>query len=160
MNGPTVRRATPGDADELARLRWDFRVEHGTPVTRDLDEFVEEFRAFADETLADGSEWRAWLAEDDGRAVGCLWIRFIEKVPHSSRRRRERSMIYVTNVYVEPGLRNSGIGRELMDAALAHARVAGVAEAIVWPTERSIPFYERAGFGTEHAPLLLDLEGD
>jgi GNAT superfamily N-acetyltransferase len=160
MNGPTVRRATPGDADELARLRWDFRVEHGTPVTRDLDEFVEEFRAFADETLADGSEWRAWLAEDDGRAVGCLWIRFIEKVPHSSRRRRERSMIYVTNVYVEPALRNSGIGRELLDAALAHARVEGVAEAIVWPTERSIPFYERAGFGTDHAPLLLDLEGD
>jgi GNAT superfamily N-acetyltransferase len=160
MSAPTVRRATPGDAVELARLRWDFRVEHGTPVTRDFHEFVEEFRAFAADTLADGSEWRAWLAEQGGRAVGCLWIRFIEKVPHPSRRRRERSMIYVTNVYVEPALRNCGTGGELMDAALAHARAEGVAEAIVWPTERSIPFYERAGFGTERAPLLLDLKGD
>ncbi len=155
-----MRPATPGDADELARLRWDFRVEHGTPVTREFDEFTEEFRAFTADTLAGASEWRAWLAEQDGRAVGCLWIRFIEKVPHPSRRRRERPMIYVTNVYVEPALRNSGIGRELMDAALSHARAVGATEAIVWPTERSIPFYERAGFGADHAPLVLDLTGN
>ena len=39
-----IRPATPDDADELARLRWDFRVEHGTPVSRTFDEFIEEFR--------------------------------------------------------------------------------------------------------------------
>jgi len=41
-----IRPATPGDADELARLRWDFRVEHGTPVTRAFEEFASEFGAF------------------------------------------------------------------------------------------------------------------
>ena len=155
-----IRRATIADADGLARLRWDFRVEHGTPVTRELDEFVDEFRAFAAESLADGAPWRAWVAEVDGRVAGCLWICFVEKVPHPSRRRDERPIVYLTNVYVEPQLRNVGIGRRLMDAALEHAREVQAAEAIVWPTERSVAFYERAGFGTESGPLWLDLAGD
>lgn len=155
-----IRPAVVEDADELARLRWDFRVEHGTPVTREFDEFVAEFRTFVTETLVDGSSWRAWVAEEGMRIVGCIWLRFVEKVPHPSRRRDERPIVYVTNVYVEPEQRDAGIGGELMDAALAHARDANAAEAIVWPTERSIPFYERAGFGTEQGPLWLDLAGD
>ena len=36
-----IRRATAGDADELARLRWDFRVEQGTPVSRSFEAFAE-----------------------------------------------------------------------------------------------------------------------
>ena len=50
-----IRPATPDDADELARLRWDFRVEHGTPVTRTFEEFASEFRAFVTDALAERS---------------------------------------------------------------------------------------------------------
>ena len=157
---PRLRLATPNDADELARLRWTFRVEHGTPVSRSFDEFRVEFRGFATEVLADGSPWRAWVTEDDGRLVGCLWLQLVEKVPHPSRGRWERPIGYVTNVYVEPDLRNDGLGAELMDAALAFARDRGVGEVVVWPSERSVSFYRRAGFGAEEAPLLLDLAGD
>ena len=155
-----IRRAALRDADELAQLRWDFRVEHGTPVTRDFAEFTDEFQTFVTDAFASGSPWRAWVAEQDARIVGCLWIRFVEKVPHPSRRRDERPIVYLTNVYVEPGIRNAGIGRRLMDAALEHAREVHAAEAIVWPTDRSVAFYERAGFGTERGPLWLDLAGD
>ena len=35
-----------------------------------------------------------------------------------------------------------------------------VAEIVVWPSARSVSFYRRAGFGSEEAPLLLDLAGD
>ena len=34
------------------------------------------------------------------------------------------------------------------------------AEAVVWPTPRSVSFYRRAGFGSETAPLGMDLAGD
>ena len=157
---PRLRAATPNDTDELARLRWEFRVEHGTPVSRTFDEFLDEFRAFVSEVLAGGSPWRAWVAERDDRLVGCLWLQLVEKVPHPSRGRWERPIGYVTNVYVEPGLRNDGLGARLMDAALAFARDREVSEVVVWPSPRSVSFYERAGFGSEEAPLLLDLAGD
>jgi ribosomal protein S18 acetylase RimI-like enzyme len=155
-----LRPATPDDADELARLRWTFRVEHGTSVDRAFEEFLDEFRGFAKEVLADGSAWWAWVAQRGDRLVGCLWLQLVEKVPHPSRRRWERPIGYVTNVYVEPDLRNEGIGARLMDEVLAFAREREVAEVVVWPSARSVSFYRRAGFGSEQAPLLLDLAGD
>ena len=156
-----IRAATPDDADELARLRWTFRVEHGTPADRSFDEFLDEFRGFARGVLADDQPWRAWVVAEDGdRLVGCLWLQLVEKVPHPSRRRWERPIGYVTNVYVEPDLRNEGLGARLMDEALAFARDRGVAEVVVWPSARSVSFYRRAGFGSGEAPLLLDLAGD
>ena len=155
-----IRRATLDDADELARLRWDFRVEHGTPVTRTFEEFASEFRVFVTDALADGASWRAWVAHADGRLVGCLWLQLVEKVPHPSRGRWERPIAYVTNAYVEPGLRDAGLGTRLLDAALEFAREHEVAEAVVWPAPRSVSFYRRAGFGTGSAPLGMDLAGD
>jgi N-acetylglutamate synthase-like GNAT family acetyltransferase len=155
-----IRPATPDDADELARLRWDFRVEHGTPVTRTFEEFAAEFRAFVTDVLADGAPWRAWVAQADGRLVGCLWLQLIEKVPHPNRGRGERPLAYVTNVYVEPDLRDAGVGARLLDAAMTFAREQRMSEAVVWPTPRSVSFYRRAGFGTESAPLGMELAGD
>jgi ribosomal protein S18 acetylase RimI-like enzyme len=157
---PTLRRATPDDADELARLRWDFRVEHGTPADRAFADFLDEFRGFATQVLVEDSPWRAWVAEGGDRLVGCVWFQLVEKVPHPSRRRWERPLGYVTNVYVEPDLRNGGLGARLMDEALAFAREREVAEVVVWPSPRSVSLYRRAGFGSEEAPLLLDLAGD
>jgi ribosomal protein S18 acetylase RimI-like enzyme len=155
-----IRRATAGDADELARLRWDFRVEQGTPVSRTFEAFVGEFRAFVADALEDGTAWRAWVAEDAGRPVGCVWLQFVEKIPHPSRGRGERPIAYVTNVYVEPALRDEGLGARLLDAAMSYAREHEAAEAVVWPTPRSVSFYERAGFGVDAAPLGMDLAGD
>ena len=156
----TIRPASADDADELARLRWDFRVEHGTPVSRTFAEFIEGFRTFANDVLADGAPWRAWVAEEEGRPVGCVWLQLVEMVPHPSRERWERPIAYVTNVYVEPDLRGAGVGARLLDAAMGFAREREVAEAIVWPTQRSVSFYRRAGFSTESAPLGMDLAGD
>ena len=66
----------------------------------------------------------------------------------------------MTNVYVEPALRDHGLGARLLDTAVAYAREQEAAEAVVWPTPRSISLYRRAGFGSETAPLGMDLAGD
>lgn len=154
-----LRRASPDDADELARLRWEFRVEHGTPVTRTYEAFVEEFRAFTAGALEEGSPWRAWVAEGGERLVGCAWLQLVEKIPHPSRARWQRPVGYVTNMYVEPPLRNSGLGRALLELVIEHARAIGVDGLLLWPSERSIPFYRHAGFGSE-GWMWLDVGGD
>jgi GNAT superfamily N-acetyltransferase len=63
-------------------------------------------------------------------------------------------------VYVEPARRDEGLGARLLDAAMVYAREHDAAEAVVWPTPRSVSLYRRAGFGTEAAPLGMDLAGD
>lgn len=153
-----IRRATAADVEELARLRWEFRIELGTPATRTYEGFAEEFRAFADEAFTPGAPWRAWVAEHDGRLVGCAWLRLVEKIPHPNRDRAERPIAYVTNMFVEPAHRNGGLGRGLLDLALDFAREHEVDGVILWPSERSRPFYERAGFGPGW--LWLDVAGD
>jgi GNAT superfamily N-acetyltransferase len=154
----TIRPASVEDAEELARLRWDFRTEAGTPSTLRREEFDEHMRAFVRAALG-GDAWRAWAAEGDGRLVGCVWLHLVEKVPHPGRARWERPVAYVTNMYVEPALRDAGLGRALLDVAVAFARERGVDGVLLWPSERSRPFYERAGFGP--GPWLwLEVEGD
>jgi ribosomal protein S18 acetylase RimI-like enzyme len=157
--GHVVREATVRDADELARLRWQFRVEAGTPRSISVESFVDEMVSFVREALG-GQQWNAFVAERGGRLVGCVWVQFVERVPHPNLRRGERPIAYITNTYVEPALRNRGVGRALLDAAVGSAQNRGASGAILWPSERSVPFYRRAGFGDEDAPLALPLEGD
>ena len=156
----TIRPASVRDADQLAQLRWDFRIEGGTPQSTTLNEFVQEMRAFVGDLLVEGTAWRAWVAEDANRLVGCVWTQVVERVPHPNLRRGERPIVYVTNMYVVPELRNGGIGGRLLDAAVAYARERRASAAILWSSARSISLYRRAGFGHEDAPLLLSLEGD
>ncbi len=155
----TIRPATVEDGPELARLRWEFRIEQGTPPTLDRAAFDAEMAAFVADALA-AHAWRIWVAEDAGCLIGCVWLHLVQKVPHPDRRRDERPVGYVTNMYVEPGLRDAGLGRALLDEALAHARERDVDGVVVWPSERSVPFYRRAGFGQEGAPLWLGVAGD
>jgi GNAT superfamily N-acetyltransferase len=156
----TIRAATVDDADELGRLRWEFRIESGTPATRSREAFAEQMGGFVADALEPGSAWHAWVGEDDGRLVGCIWLQLVERVPHPDLGRGERPIAYVTNMYVEPALRNAGLGRALLDVALRFATERGASGAVLWPSPRSTSFYERAGFRTDAGPLWLELAGD
>jgi GNAT superfamily N-acetyltransferase len=123
-------------------------------------EFVADFHGFAVRALTDADRWRAWVAESDGRLAGCVWLQVVERVPHPGLRTGERPIAYLTTMYVTPDLRSGGVGRALLDVAVAFARERRAGGAILWSSERSIPFYERAGFGRDDAPLSLVIEGD
>lgn len=157
---PTVRPATVGDVEALARLRWEFRIEAGTTASLAREAFEEHLTAFARDALGPESPWRAWVAEESNRLIGCVWLRLIELIPHPGRGRGERPIAYVSSMYVEPDRRNHGLGRALLEAALVFARECRAGGVILWPSERSRPFYERAGFGRTGGPSWLELEGD
>jgi ribosomal protein S18 acetylase RimI-like enzyme len=137
----TVRRAEPGDARELARLRWEFRPQD--QPGRDFGEFRREFEEWLGEALT--SDWMAAVAETgDGVLVGCIFLRSVSKVPNPAA--RDRAWGYVTNSYVAPAHRNRGAGTRLLDVVIDAARERGHEFLIVWPSEEAVSFYTRAGF--------------
>lgn len=168
MSRPTIRLATPDDGPELARLRWQMAAEDG-PVDQTLESFAATFVPTWRGMCA-GARWRVWVAEEGGRPprgadssigaarrlVGCVWVEWVDRVPRPIEG-RSNSLGYVTSVYVAPEWRNGGLGSRLLRAAVADAREIGHASLFLWPSERSVPFYRRAGFqpGTELHELVL-----
>jgi GNAT superfamily N-acetyltransferase len=149
----TVRIASREDAPVVAALRRAWTEEnHGGPVEDDGFEAV-----FAEWFAREHDQRVTWLAEADGRAVGMLNLLVFRRMP------RPRSPEapggpdawgYVANVYVEPAARDTGTGGALLDAATSHADEHGFARLVLSPSERSVPFYERAGFTTATSLML------
>lgn len=152
------RTALPADIPTLAAMRWDFRTEplHVLPACP-RDDFIAACTAFLQRALA-GPLWVVWLAEEDGQIVSHIYIHIIEKVPnpHSLHPR----FGYVTNVYTRPAYRNQGIGAQLMQRVKAWAEEQDLEMLVLWPSRRSVPFYQRAGFIRPNDMLTLNLRED
>lgn len=85
-------------------------------------------------------EWeRVWLALDGPQAVGVI------ATQHETWNLR----VNVWHLYVDAGHRRSGVGRQLLETALAAAREAGALTGWVETTNLNLPgvrAYERLGF--------------
>lgn len=136
-----IRTATPGDAAALAELRWEFRAGK-TPPIEPHDAFVARCEAWMRAELERGA-WRAWLAEQDERVVGQVWLQLLSKVPNPAAEREHHA--YVSNVYVTPAARG-GVGTRLLQTAIDWAAANAVDRVVLWPTARSRSMYERHGF--------------
>lgn len=154
MTPPTIRRASAADAPELARLRWDFSPDEVADWRGDYAEYARDFAAFAEKALG-GGDWLVWVAEVSGRLVGNVWVPRFGKVPRPGA--FAGCWGYVTNVYVEEAARDRGVGSLLLGAAVDCAKAAGWELLLVWPSERSVPFYRRAGFAPPPEALELML---
>lgn len=154
---PKIGLAALANVAELARLRWQLYTEVAGPVREQSDAYVDRFSDFARKALAD-ERWRVWIAEDGGRLVGALWRFTVPRVPQPGRG-EPQPIAYVTNVYVEPDHRDAGLGGRLLDRAIQASRAEGFSLAMVWPSDRSMTFYGRAGFERGGDPMVLDLGG-
>lgn len=146
-----VRRARPADAPELARLRWAFKQEDNkggsSAPARSMTQAEQWFR----ERL-DGGQWPVWVAESGTEICGHVFLHLVERVPDPYG--DDSPLGYVTNFYVLPRYRNHGCGTALLQALRQHARELDTDVLIVWPSERSVPVYRRAGF--RPSPDLLE----
>lgn len=146
MNTPatrTVRRATPADAETLARFRYAFRSSRHA-VTESEKEFLARAVDWMRPRLGPDSRWRVWLLEEDARAIGNVWLQMIEKIPNPG---AESELYgYISNFYVEPAHRNTGGGSMLLSAAVDECRRLYAGAIFLWPSEESRPLYLRNGF--------------
>ena len=146
-----IRQATLADAAELARLRWDFSDQ----TDQSFELFSHTFAAFLQHVFA-SDLWTVWVAESDGKIIANIYVQFVLKVPRP--RRPEAYFGFVTNVYVEPFARNQGIGSHMLRTIQAWARGQHVQFLMLWPSEESVQFYQRAGFVRNEDILEYELK--
>jgi GNAT superfamily N-acetyltransferase len=127
------------DIAAVARLRRRWTEENaGEPI--DDPGYEERFARW----IA-GNDRPSWVAERDGEIVGMVNLAVFERMPRPGVESSRWG--YLANAYVRPDLRDGGVGRLLVDALMAYARAEGLVRVVLSPSERSVGFYERAGFG-------------
>jgi len=136
-----IREANASDVAELARLRWDSRVDEQSHCSR--DEFLRECEAWLREKLTSNS-WFFAVAESSPGLSGCMFLQCIEKVPAPGA--KQRAWGYVTNSFVDPPKRGQKIGEQLLHLLILVAHDRDLELLIVWPSEAAVAFYQRAGF--------------
>jgi GNAT superfamily N-acetyltransferase len=135
----TVRQAGPEDLAALAELRRaSAREQDGE---RPDPGFETDFAAWFERERAHRV---FWLAERDGGPVGSMNLMVFERMPRPGRGPGRWG--YLGNAFVLAAHRNQGVGQRLLDAILDHAAREGLVRVVLSPSERSIPFYRRAGF--------------
>ncbi len=150
--------AREDDLTELASMRWDFRTEEEpAPVGMSRETFVAACQEFLRRGLHDG-RWTYWVAEREGQIIAHIYVQRIAKVPKPSR--LDDAFGYVTNVYTRPAYRGQGIGTALMERVQTWACEQDLELLIVWPSETSVSFYQRAGFTADNDILECLLRPD
>ena len=139
MSEARVRRAGITDLAAIAELRCgSAREQDGERLDPG---FGEDFAAWFEREQAHRV---FWLAEMDGRPVGSMNLMVFARMPRPGRPPGRWG--YLGNAFVLAAHRNRGVGRQLLDAVLGHAASQGFVRVVLSPSDRSIPFYLRAGF--------------
>lgn len=127
------RRA--GDDDLIVALHREGYVHEGPAFGPSFIPFVA--KTVAEARLGANENHRVWFAEAGGRTVGCTAM--VDRGDQGQLRW----------VIVLPEARGLGLGKQLVDLAMAHAETLGCREVILETTDgldASMTIYERLGF--------------
>ena len=140
---PTIRSATPADAERVARIYIDsWNAGFGALLSRAdrivTPELTERWR----HDLAQPVPLRWWVAERAGSIAGFSGI-------GPSRDPADPRLGELDTIAICPLHWRTGIGKALMAVALRYLVADGYVEAVVWTVEgyeRGIAFYEAMGW--------------
>jgi ribosomal protein S18 acetylase RimI-like enzyme len=149
----SIRRATRGDAADIARLLYDFQAEFDEP-SPGVEALEERY-----EDLISKREMVVLLAGDGPDGFAQLrfrpWVYSAGQNAHS----------YLEELYVVPSQRGRGIGKTLLEAAMDAARTEGATHMELGTSEddrAALALYESAGFtnreGSPDGPVMLFYE--
>jgi ribosomal protein S18 acetylase RimI-like enzyme len=129
--------------DELGKLRED----PGTPLN---PSYLEAFEAIA----RDPNQLLA-VADRDSQVVGCLQLTFLPGLSHRGAWRGQ-----IEGVRIAASQRSSGLGKAMMEWAIAQCRARGCRMVQLTTDKRrhdAHRFYARLGFVASHEGMKLEL---
>ena len=149
MSSEIVRRCQPDDGPHLAALRraWVEENAGGEVPDPGYDEAYEAWWQREYDLRV------SWMAEIDGRPVGMLNLCVFSRMPAPGRLHSQWG--YLANLFVLAEHRDAGIGARLLSACLDHAREQRFVQVVLSPSQRSVPFYRRAGFRPAADDLMV-----
>src|SRR6476469_4760628 len=146
-----IRVATSADWRALAEIRYRFRVEVGS-TTETKSRFVRRCTSWMKKAFcADSNAWRCWVIDDGKQLLGHVCVQLFEKMPNPVN--EPEAHAYLTNLYVVPEMRGTGLGRKLLTKALTWCRSQGADAVILWATPEIKSLYRRCGL-LEPADIL------
>ncbi|MFD3157327.1 GNAT family N-acetyltransferase [Haloimpatiens sp. FM7330] len=148
------RLATEKDITMLSEMRWEHEYEEEGKFDISKEDFIKECNLFLTNGLKNRT-WEYWIAEDKDIIISNIYIRRIRKVPKPQKLFAEIG--YVTNVHTKTEYRNKGIGTELLKEVKHWAAENKIELLFVWPSEKSVGFYERQGFSIKNEIMELEI---
>lgn len=138
-SGPRVRPARADDAARVTTLVWAAKAHWGYRP--------EHLAAWADQLTIRAEQLRsqpAWVVEDDSDIIGFCSLQLTD------------GAAALDNLWVAPGAMRRGLGRRLLEVALARARETGFAELCIDADPYAAGFYVACGAvrcGSVAAPI-------
>ena len=136
-----IRRLAPNDAPAYRVLRLRALREHPEAFTSSFEESEKQPPQADFDRLANPSQ-KFWGAFEDGCLCGMVGLDI-------ETRAKARHKATLVGMYVESEVAGKGIGRALVDVAIADARASGLELLVLTVTEgnsSAAQLYERCGF--------------
>ncbi len=144
MDEPSIRRATPDDAEACHEVMWtsvtDLGTRRGTPLTGSAAEWWASDQSLQRFLAERAAEW--WVAAVDSRIVG--YARSIERA----------GLFELTEFFVLPVTQSKGVGRALLAKAFPE-RPGLIRSIIATIDERALHRYYAAGTAPRFPILTL-----
>ncbi len=150
------RRAEPGDAETLTRLRLAF-FEGGVNVPSEQQRCALLASLPAYFAAHVGRDLFAYLAEEDSEAVASAFLLISERPAGPAFMTARTGLIL--NVYTAPDHRRRGLAQGLLEMAIADAREMGVSRLDLKATPMGRGLYEKLGFHADvkNLPMAMEL---
>ena len=145
-----IRFAAKEDIDELMRIRQE--------MLREVNSLPEGY-AFSDTLVRSSVKYfesgndATVLALDDGRAVACASLSFIEIMPTYGHPTGKRA--HLMNVYTRSSHRRQGIARRMVEMLIDETWARGATEISLDATKMGRPLYESLGFVNSTECMVL-----
>jgi RimJ/RimL family protein N-acetyltransferase len=135
---------------QLSEIRYKFKNKNN----KANEDFISQYTDY----LHNESELNRIVvfgAFDKSEIIGSINLIIVPKSPKPNS--SDRYIGYITNTFVNEQYRNFGVGTRIMDMIKEYSFSNNVELLFVWPSSKSISFYERSGFSCENEIMECEI---